>query len=93
MLALFPLEKCSRWRRAGEPRVDGGTERRVEAFLLLELLAAAINAWLLGWFLRLVALFWKQDERVRDARQELELAMKARQSPDIAQGIGEPNEL
>lgn len=55
-------------------RMGGGTPGRVQRFLLLEVLSAAVNAWLLGWFLRLTALFWRQDEKVRNVRLELELA-------------------
>lgn len=57
-------------------RVGGGTTSRVQVFLLLELLSAVMNAWLLGWFLRLTALFWRQDEKVRNARSELREAAK-----------------
>ncbi len=57
-------------------RLGGGSTSRVELLLLLELLSAGINAWLLGWFLRLTALFWKQDEKVRNVRLELEVARK-----------------
>jgi hypothetical protein len=49
--------------------LGGGTPTRVWIFLLLELLATALNAWLLGWFLRVSALFWRQDFRIR---QEVE---------------------
>lgn len=57
-------------------RMGGGTTGRVQMFLLLEVLAAVLNAWLLGWFLRLTALFWRQDEKVRNVRLELEQALK-----------------
>ncbi len=56
--------------------LGGGSASRVRLFLLLELLSAAINAWLLGWFLRLAALFWRQDEKVRNVRLELNDASK-----------------
>lgn len=56
--------------------LGGGSTSRVQVFLLLELVSAVINAWLLGWFLRLAALFWRQDEKVRNVRLELELARK-----------------
>jgi len=49
--------------------LGGGSPARVWAFLLLELLVTALCAWLLGWFLRLSALFWLQDFRVQ---QEVE---------------------
>lgn len=63
-------------------RMGGGTSMRVQGFLLLEILAAALNAWLLGWFLRLTALFWRQDEKVRNARLELERAQRPSFSPE-----------
>lgn len=56
--------------------LGGGSTSRVQLFLLLELLSAVINAWLLGWFLRLTALFWRQDEKVRNVRLQMEEAMK-----------------
>ncbi len=57
-------------------RLGGGSTSRVQLFLLLEFLSALVNAWLLGWFLRLVALFWRQDEKVREAKLELEQARR-----------------
>ena len=57
-------------------RMGGGVTSRVQLFLLLELVAAVFNAWLLGWFLRLTALFWRQDEKVRNVRLELHEATK-----------------
>jgi hypothetical protein len=42
-------------------RMGGGTLPRVGAFLALDLAAVAANAWLLGWFLRLTALFQRHD--------------------------------
>ncbi len=57
-------------------RLGGGSTSKVQLFLLLELVAAVINAWLLGWFLRLTALFWRQDEKVRNVRLELEQAKR-----------------
>lgn len=57
-------------------RLGGGTTSRVQLLLLLELVSAVLNAWLLGWFLRLTALFWRQDETVRNVRLELEEARK-----------------
>ncbi len=58
-------------------RMGGGSNGRVASLLLLEVLAAALNGWLLGWFLRLTALFWRQDEKVRNARLELVRSVKA----------------
>jgi len=36
------------------------------AFIALQSLAAAINAWIIGWVLRVAALYWKNDEAVRN---------------------------
>jgi hypothetical protein len=46
-------------------KVGGGSSLRVWIFLGLQLAAAGVNAWLLGWFLRLTALFWARDARLR----------------------------
>jgi hypothetical protein len=48
-------------------RMGGGTLPRVWAFLALDLAAVAANAWLLGWFLRLTALFQRHDASCRAA--------------------------
>jgi hypothetical protein len=48
-------------------RLGGGTVPRVVVCLLLDVLAVLANAWLLGWFLRLVALFLRHDQAVRAA--------------------------
>lgn len=48
-------------------RLGGGSVYRVVAILLLEVAAVLANAWLLGWFLRLTALFLRHDETVRTA--------------------------
>lgn len=45
-------------------RLGGGTVPRVAAFLGLEVLAVLVNAWLLGWFLRLTALFLRHDDAI-----------------------------
>jgi hypothetical protein len=47
-------------------RMGGGTIPRVCAFLALQLLVVLVDAWLLGWFLRLAALFVRHDAAVRD---------------------------
>jgi len=46
-------------------RLGGGSVLRVVLFLVLEVAAVLANAWLLGWFLRLAALFLRHDEAVR----------------------------
>jgi len=48
-------------------RMGGGTLPRVGAFLGLELLAVLANAWQIGWFLRLAALFQHHDETLTGA--------------------------
>lgn len=52
-------------------RLGGGSSARVWLFLLLQALGTAAGAWLIGWFLRVAALFWAQDRRVRQAKTEL----------------------
>lgn len=42
-------------------RMGGGTIPRVLAFLGLQLAVVLINAWAIGWFLRLTALYVRQD--------------------------------
>jgi hypothetical protein len=58
-------------------RLGGGSSGRVWLFLLMQLLATAAGAWLLGWLLRLVGLFWAQDRRVRNAKAELESQLES----------------
>ncbi len=65
-LGLALLVLWSGWRMGGD------SSARVWSFLLLQVLATALGAWLLGWFLRVAALFFAQDLKVRQARQELE---------------------
>ena len=52
--------------------LGGGTPARVWTFLLLELLATGLCAWLLGWFLRLSALYWQQDAKIHQEVEALE---------------------
>lgn len=57
-------------------KLGGGSAFRVWIFLGLQITAAAVNAWLLGWFLRLSALYWRADaahrKEVRLLAQELD---------------------
>ena len=46
-------------------RLGGGTIAKVVGFLALQLAVVLVNAWLIGWFLRLVALFLGHDARLR----------------------------
>jgi hypothetical protein len=52
-------------------RLGGGTVSRVLILLSLQLVVTAFNGWLMGWFLRLAALFWNHDAEVREARAAL----------------------
>ncbi|HJW07998.1 MAG TPA: hypothetical protein VJ483_00085 [Holophagaceae bacterium] len=58
-------------------RMGGSTVGRVWAFAGLELLAAAINGWLLGWLLRATALYWLHDLELRRAIKALKALVKA----------------
>lgn len=51
-------------------RIGGATVGRVWVFFLLQVAATALNAWLLGWFLRASALYWQHDLKVREARAD-----------------------
>lgn len=53
-------------------RLGGGYPGRVWLFLLVQAIATAAGAWVIGWSLRVAALFWAQDRRVRFAKSELE---------------------
>lgn len=53
-------------------RWGGGTPGRVWTFLILQAVAAVLVAWIMGWLLRLAALFWRQDARVRSEIRNLE---------------------
>jgi hypothetical protein len=55
-------------------RWGGGTPLRVTVFLLLQVLVVLFNAWQLGWFLRLVGLFWRHDAAVVQAIRQLQAA-------------------
>ena len=50
-------------------RLGGGTIARVLGFLALQLLVVLVNAWQIGWFLRLAGLFLRHDA-ARGARLE-----------------------
>lgn len=49
----------------------GATPGRVWAFLALQALATLGSAWVMGWMLRIVALFWRHDSAVRDEIRDL----------------------
>lgn len=52
-------------------RWGGGTPARVAGLIGLQVIASAAGAWILGTLLRLSALFWCQDQKVRDAQSQL----------------------
>ncbi|HNX95316.1 MAG TPA: hypothetical protein PKL14_09160 [Holophaga sp.] len=54
--------------------MGGGTSLRVWTFLLLDLAATLLCAWLLGWFLRISALYSRHDALVQKEIQKLEAA-------------------
>lgn len=54
----------------------GGSASRVAVIGLLMGAATLLNAWLIGWTLRLVAHFWRHDRRVRDEVRSLQSASR-----------------
>jgi hypothetical protein len=58
-------------------RWGGGTPLKVWGFLLLQLLMVVLNAWLLGWFLRLAALYVRHRMRVGEAIRQLQAEASA----------------
>ena len=55
-------------------RLGGGTPVRVASFLLLQVLVVLLNAWLIGWFLRVTARYGRHQAEVRTAIRHLESA-------------------
>lgn len=68
-------------------RAGGGSSARVWIFLLLQIGAAGVNAWLLGWFLRLTALFWREDARQRRETRGLERGYEGRNEEERQHGL------
>ena len=62
-------------------RMGGSSTSRLLFFGLLQLLVTGINAWLLGYLLRITALFWKQDQRVCEARAALYQTLRNAHEP------------
>ena len=62
-------------------RLGGGTVPRVWAFLALQGVAVLVNAWLIGWFLRLTGLFLRHDAQRRAGLERL----RARITEDLPQ--------
>jgi hypothetical protein len=54
-------------------RMGGSTAGRVWLFLGLQGAAALVNGWIIGWFMRLTALFWWHDAQIRTEIRNLEL--------------------
>jgi hypothetical protein len=52
-------------------RLGGGTLPRIAVFLALQLAVVLANAWQIGWFLRLAALFVRSDAELRAALAHL----------------------
>ena len=57
-------------------RLGGGSIPRVCAFLALQLVVVLANAWLIGWFLRLTALFLRNDAELRAGLERLRARFK-----------------
>lgn len=57
-------------------RLGGGTIVRVWSLLGLQALVVLLNAWLIGWFLRVTARFWRNDEAVQTVISDLEASGK-----------------
>jgi hypothetical protein len=70
-LALHGLVLWTAWR------MGGSSVGRVWAFAGLELAAAVVNGWILGWMLRVAALYWRHDLEVRRAIAALKAMVKA----------------
>lgn len=52
-------------------RWGGGSTVKVWTILALQGLVAAINAWIIGWFMRAAARHWRQDARLRQTLSNL----------------------
>ncbi len=61
-------------------RLGGGTTFRVWLFLLLQLLVTAVNGWLMGWLLRVTALFWRHTDLVHTELVTLEESVRETES-------------
>lgn len=68
---LFLLTLTLAWRWGG-----GSVSRVLMAALLLGA-ATLLNAWIIGWTMRLTAQFWRHDRRVRDEVQALQQNLNA----------------
>ena len=62
-------------------RLGGGTPFRVCLFLVLQVAVVLLNAWLLGWFLRVAALYGRHEAQVRAAIRQLESGQDPAESP------------
>jgi len=62
-------------------RLGGGTIPKVCGLLAMELAVVAVDAWLLGWFLRLAALFLRHDAAVRALIDQLRAQAATAEAP------------
>jgi len=67
-LAFFVLLLAWNW--------GGQVISRVWTIFLMQIAVSAINAWIIGWMLRLAALYWKHDMEVRSEMMSLESSMR-----------------
>lgn len=58
-------------------RWGGGSLGRLWAFALLQLLAAALGAWALAWFMKIVSGFWSHDVVIRNEIQALKASLQS----------------
>jgi hypothetical protein len=65
-------------------KLGGGSSFRVWSFLILQIVVAAFNAWLLGWFLRLSALYWHHDAKARNEIPVLENELEGETEQGLA---------
>jgi hypothetical protein len=69
---LVFLVLCLAWEWGGQELYN------VWLLFFLQIDAAAVNAWIIGWALRVAALYWRNDQQVRSEVRALELAMRQR---------------
>ncbi|MDR0498572.1 MAG: hypothetical protein LBH03_02410, partial [Holophagales bacterium] len=55
----------------------GQSVSRVWTFFFLQIAVSAINAWIIGWVLRVTAHYWKHDIAVRSEIRSLESSIRA----------------
>jgi len=65
-------------------RMGGGTALRVWAFLGWQALAVLLDAWLIGWFLRVTSLFWRNEVAVETEIQALKAGRMRAPTADLS---------